>query len=76
MTAAILPFTPSKQIKIQTMAGALRYGDEWRVAALRWQAHAERMGMLLFISQQHERASEILLEHAQAEIERLRALVE
>ena len=63
---------PAPTVEIRTIAEALAWGDEWRMAALRWQRHADRLETLLLCAMAHERASELLRGYAEEELERLR----
>lgn len=61
-----------KHVDIRTMQQALDWGDSWMRHARRLEAQLARMEMLAQMAQIHEKASELLREHAEAELQRVR----
>lgn len=60
------------KVAIRTRHDALAWGDAWRSYALWVEAQNARTQMLLYCAEANARASELLLEHAVLELERLR----
>ncbi len=56
-------------VEIRTREDALRWGDGW-------QRQAERLELLLMCAEVHRDASDTLWHHYEAEVERLRGIVE